>query len=63
MKTNIKKYTFECRSCEAEYTISFEPIDNNLYGQDITCCPFCGDDCERQDDDLEKDEDDEENFN
>jgi|TARA_B100001093_G_scaffold517940_1_gene601065 hypothetical protein len=52
-----KKFKFECESCGAEYTISFEEDEDNFMGQDITCCPFCGDDCERpeQEEDLDKD--------
>ena len=46
-----------CASCGAEYTISFEEDEDNFMGQDIICCPFCGDDCERpeQEEDLDKD--------
>ena len=52
-----KKFNFECSSCGAEYTISFEEDEDNFMGQDIICCPFCGDDCERpeQEEDLDKD--------
>ena len=52
-----KKFNFECASCGAEYTISFEEDEDNFMGQDIICCPFCGDDCEspEQEEDLDKD--------
>jgi|TARA_B100001057_G_scaffold83729_1_gene79479 hypothetical protein len=57
--SNNKKYKFKCNSCSAEYSISFEPIEDNIYGQDIICCPFCGDDCDRPEDGLEEEEDNE----
>ena len=57
-----KKFNFECASCGAEYTISFEEDEDNFMGQDIICCPFCGDDCERPEDapagELDDDEED-----
>ena len=54
-----KKFNFECASCGAEYSIKFEKQPNGIYGQDIICCPFCGDDCERPEDSPEDDEDEE----
>ena len=54
-----KKFDFICESCEAEYSISFEKTQDGLFGQEIICCPFCGDNCVMPEDSPEDEEDEE----